>query len=385
MPRLNPTLTGLATYPAIELERRKAEVVASGRRLFDFSVGDPHEPTPEFIRKALVDAVAPRCGYPSVRGDAAVRGAIAGYLDRRFGVQIDPDTQVLPTSGSKEAVFHTPLLVIDPAASDRAVAFPDPGYPAYQRGALFAGGEPVAVPLDGDHVFRPWELPAETVARLRMVWLNSPHNPSGAVTPLDDLKRAADFCRAHDILLVCDESYADLWFTDDPPPSLLEAGVEGLLVLHTLSKRSGMTGYRSGFLAGDPELVGLLARLRSNPGLVPQSFVNAAATVAWSDDAHVAERRSLFAAKQALLRDFFDEIGVEVVASDAGLYLWLRTPPGRTDEAWALALLEHGIVVSPGPMFSVAGGGRGFVRLALVPSLDEIREAMDVWRRADLG
>ncbi len=385
MPRLNPTLTGLATYPAVELERRKAEVLASGRTLYDFSVGDPVEPTPEFIRQALVDAVEPRCGYPSVRGSEAVRDAIAGYLERRFGVVVDPETQVLPTSGSKEAVFHTPLLVIDPAASDRAVAFPDPGYPAYERGALFAGGEPVPVPLSGDHVFRPWELPADVVARLRMVWLNSPHNPSGAVTPLDDLKRAADFCRAHDILLVCDESYADLWFNDDPPPSLLQAGVDGLLVLHTLSKRSGMTGYRSGFLAGDPELVRPLAALRSNPGLVPQAFVNAAAAVAWSDDAHVAARRDLFAAKQALLRPFFAEIGVEVVASEAGLYLWLRTPAGRTDEGWALELLAHGIVVSPGPMFGVGGGGRGFVRLALVPSLDEIRAAIAVWRRAHAG
>ena len=381
MPRLNPTLTSLSTYPAVELERRKAAVVARGQRLFDFSVGDPTEPTPTFIREALRDAVAPRCGYPSVRGDAKVRGAIADYLDRRFGVGVDPDTQVLPTSGSKEAVFHLPLLVVDPHADDRAVAFPDPGYPAYQRGALFAGGEAIPVPLDGDHVFRPWELPAAVVSKLRMVWLNTPHNPSGAVTPLADLQRAADFCRTHDILLVSDESYADVWLSGDPPPSLLEAGAEGLLVLHSLSKRSGMTGYRSGFLAGDPEIVSQLVALRSNPGLVPQSFVNAAAAAAWSDDAHVAERRALFSAKQALLRAHLADLGLEVVASEAGLYLWVRTPEGRTDEAWALTLLEHGIVVSPGPMFSVCGGGRGFVRLALVPSLVEIEAAIAAWPR----
>jgi acetylornithine aminotransferase len=381
MPRLNPTLTSLKTYPAVELERRKAAVLAQGKRLFDFSVGDPTEPTPAFIRDALKAGVAPRCGYPSVRGGRPVREAIAGYLQRRFGVTVDPATQVLPTSGSKEAVFHLPLLVIDPQADDRGVAFPDPGYPAYQRGVLFAGGEAVPVPLAGDHVFRPWELPADVVSRLRMVWINTPHNPSGAVTSLDDLKRAADFCRAHDIVLVSDESYADVWLSCAPPPSLLQAGVEGVLVLHSLSKRSGMTGYRSGFLAGDPALVAQLAKLRSNPGLVPQAFVNAAATVAWSDDAHVAERRALFAAKQALLRAHFARLGLEVVGSEAGLYVWVRTPAGRGDEDWALELLEHGIVVSPGPMFSVCGGGQGFVRLALVPSIAEIEAAIEAWPR----
>jgi aspartate/methionine/tyrosine aminotransferase len=246
---------------------------------------------------------------------------------------------------------------------------------------LFAGGEAVPVPLAGDHVFRPWELPADVVSRLRMVWINTPHNPSGAVTSLDDLKRAADFCRAHDIVLVSDESYADVWLSCAPPPSLLQAGVEGVLVLHSLSKRSGMTGYRSGFLAGDPALVSQLAKLRSNPGLVPQAFVNAAATVAWSDDAHVAERRALFAAKQALLRAHFARLGLEVVGSEAGLYVWVRTPAGRGDEDWALELLEHGIVVSPGPMFSVCGGGQGFVRLALVPSIAEIEAAIEAWPR----
>jgi LL-diaminopimelate aminotransferase len=381
MPRLNPTLTTLATYPAVELERRKRAVIAAGQRLFDFSVGDPTEPTPPFIRQALIDAVGPHCGYPSVRGQPAVRQAITGYLARRFGVELDPETQVLPTSGSKEAVFHTPLLVIDPSAPDRGVAFPDPGYPAYQRGALFAGGDAVPVRLSGDHIFRPWTLPSDVVSRLRMVWLNSPHNPSGAVTSLADLQRAADFCREHDILLVADESYADVWVRGEPPPSLLQAGVDGLLVLHSLSKRSGMTGYRSGFLAGDATLIRHLVALRSNPGLVAQDFVNAAATAAWSDDAHVGERRALVAQKHALLCGFFQEAGIEIVASQAGLYLWLRTPGGRTDEGWALELLDHGIVVSPGGMFGVAGGGVGFVRVALVPSLEEIRAAIDVWRR----
>ncbi|MFT4974798.1 MAG: succinyldiaminopimelate transaminase [Myxococcota bacterium] len=378
MPRLNPIFSSLQAYPPVALQARKAEIEASGRRLFDFSIGDPVEPTPEFIRQAMLAAVAPRCGYPTVRGARPVRVAMAGYLHRRFGVTANPDTQILPTAGSKEAVFHIPLLVIDPNADDRLVVFPDPGYPAYMRGALFAGGEPHAVHLSGDHVFRPWTLPDDILRRTRLLWVNSPHNPSGAVTPLDDLQRIADVCRKHDILCVSDESYADIYH-EHPPHSMLECGDENVIVLHSLSKRSGMTGYRSGFLAGDPTVMGQLCELRSNPGLVPQDFINAAAAVAWSDDAHVEERRQFCRAKKALFLSFFDEAGIEVIGREATLYLWLKAPGGDA-VAWAEALLEAGLVVSPGAMFGVSGGGAGYVRLALVPSIEECREALSLWR-----
>ena len=380
MPRINPLLDRLAEYPMVELERRKEAVAARGLPLYDFSVGDPVEATPEFIRQALQDAITPRCGYPSISGSPGLRGAIADYVARRFDVRLDPATQILPTAGAKEAVFHTPQLVVDPAADDRVVLFPDPGYPAYQRGVLFAGGEPVAVPLEGDHVFRPWLLPDALLRRTRMIWLNTPHNPSGAVTSLTDLRRAVDLARTYDILLVSDEAYADIYH-GQPPPSLLQAGVEGVLVLHSLSKRSGMTGYRSGFIAGDPALVSRLRRLRANPGLASPDFVNAAAQAAWADDAHVAERRAIFRAKRQLLLDFFQEAGLEVHGSEATIYLWVRVPGGDDDEAWAERLLQEGVVVSPGRMFGVSGAGRGYVRLALVPSLDEITAAIAAFRR----
>ena len=379
MPRLNPVFERLASYPIVELDRRKARLRARGVRLFDFGTGDPVEPTPGFIRDALIEAVGPVCPYPKVRGDRGVRQTIADYVDRRFGVTLDPDTQVLPTAGSKEAVFHTPQLVIDPRAPDNLVVFPDPGYPAYQRGALFAGAEPYPVRLEGDHVFRPWELPADVLARTRLLWLNSPHNPSGAVMSLDDLQRTAEMCRERDILLVSDESYADI-YQDRIPHSALETGTENVVVLHSLSKRSGMTGYRSGFLAGDATVMAQLATLRSNPGLVPQDFVNAAARAAWADDEHVATRRGVFARKKAILMEFFDEVGFTVHGSDATIYLWVRAPEGTDDEAWAARLLDAGIVVSPGRMFGVAGGGEGYIRVALVPSEDEIRAAITAWR-----
>ena len=380
MPRLNPVFTNLSTYPIAALEAKKKKVADSGVRIFDFGTGDPREPTAEFIRQALLSAVQPRCGYPYVRGKPAVRQAIAGYLERRFSVHVDPDTQILPTAGSKEAVFHTPLLVIDKDAPDNLVIFPDPGYPAYQRGALFAGGQPYPVVLEGDHVFRPWTLPEEVLKRTRLLWINSPHNPSGAVIPLADLQRIADLCRAYDILLLSDETYTDIYQGGEPPHSVLECGVEGVVALFSLSKRSGMTGYRSGFLAGDPTIIAHLARLRSNPGLVPQDFVNAAATAAWSDDTHVEERRAIFTEKKKLFLDFFDEIGLECLGRTATLYLWVRVPEGYSEVEWADRLLSAGIVVSPGPMFGVSGAGAGYVRLAMVPPLSVCREAIAVWR-----
>jgi succinyldiaminopimelate transaminase len=380
VPRTNPLLERLDAYPMAALVRAVTELRAAGGPVYDFGMGDPVEPTPPFIRQTLRDAVPAVSQYPTVRGTLPVRGAIAAYLERRFGVTVDPTTQVLPTSGSKEAIFHLPLAAIDPSAPDRAVVFPDPSYPAYERGALFAGGEPSAVPLSDDWRFRPWELPSELLARTRILYINSPHNPSGAEQDLDDLARVYELCRRHDILLVSDECYADM-YDERPPHSLLEVGSDGVLVIHSLSKRSGMTGYRSGFLAGDPRWVQTLAELRTNPGVAPLDFVNAAAAVAWSDDEHAAERRACFAAKRALLRDFLEGAGLEVAPSQATFYLWFRAPEGYDDASYADLLRTAGIVVVPGRMLGSTSACRGWLRLALVPDLEGCRAACEAWSR----
>ncbi len=383
MPRYNPLLDVIAEYPFEALDRLKARLAASGQRVFDFTKGDPVEPAPEFVRNALLDAVTAHCPYPRVRGRPAVRHAIAGYFQRRFNVALDPETQVLPTAGAKEAVFHLPLLVIDPAASDRTVLFTDPGYPACARGAMFAGGRPVPVQLSGDHVFRPWELPESVLRDTRLLWINSPHNPSGAVTGRADLARTAQVCAEYDILLVSDETYADIYTPGQTPPaSILEVAQEGVLALHSLSKRSGMTGYRSGFLAGDPAIIDRLATLRANPGLVPQDFVNAAAAVAWSDDDHVEERRQMFAAKKQVFLDLFDSLGVHSLGHEAAIYLWVKVPDGLTDLQYAEKLVTRGVVVSPGSCFAVGSEdvGGDYVRLAMVPDLKACHEAAELWR-----
>jgi LL-diaminopimelate aminotransferase len=378
--RLNPLLAQLRTYPQEALNQKKAEVRARGLTLYDFGTGDPVEPTPERIREALVDAVPLVSQYPTVRGSRRVREAIAGYCQRRFDLTLDPDTQILPTSGSKEAVFHLPFLVIDPNAPDRTVVFPDPGYPAYQRGTLFAGGECHIVSLGGDWHQRPWKLPEAVLAKTRILWVNSPHNPSGAVMSLDDLARTYEVCRQHDILLASDECYADV-YDREPPPSALQVGTEGILVFHSCSKRSGMTGYRSGFVAGDPAWIEAFREFRINPGVVPQDTVNAGAVVAWSDDSHSIARRDLLRLKKDMFRAFFAEVGLEVVASEATFYFWIRTPKDMDEEAYASRLLEAGIVVSPGSYFGFGEVGTGYVRVAMVPPLEQCSEAIAVWRQ----
>lgn len=383
MPRYNPLLSQLGVYHQQQSENRKADVLAQGKKLLDFSVGDPIDPVPEFIRQGLKDSIPSNCRYPKVKGSAEVREAMAGYVQRRFGVELDINKHIIPVSGSKEAVFHLPQIIIDPAAPDRKVIFPDPGYPVWQRGTLFAGGEAMAVPLSGDFVFRPWELDPEILKQTRILWINSPHNPSGAVMSWKDIERTVALCLEYDILLASDECYADIYSPSvEPPHSVLEFGLENVVALFSLSKRSGMTGYRSGFMAGDPEVIETFATYRSNPGVVPQSFINDAARLAWSDDYHVEERRVLFAQKKALFISFFDRIGWSTIGRDASLYLWIKIPEGDTSLDWVLRLIDQGVVVSSGDMFACSDAGDGYLRLAMVPSLNECKEAIDLWEKA---
>lgn len=377
--RTNPRLATLPTYPTVTLDRKRDALLAAGRTVYDFGTGDPIEPTPAPIRAAMLDAVPENCRYPTVLGDRNVRAAFAGWADRRLGVAIDPDTMVLPSSGTKEAVYHLPLLTIDADASDRGVVFPDPGYSVYYRGAVLAGGEPIPQRLSGDFVQRAWELPKEVLSRTRLLWINSPHNPTGAVMSRDDLRRTYEICREYDILLVSDECYVDVWF-EARPTSILEIATEGVLALFSLSKRSGMTGYRAGMIAGDPEIIRPLRNLRTNHGVAAQDFVNAAAAVAWADDAHAEDRRVLFGEKRRILMDFLDEAGLEVVASEASFYLWVKAPEPYDGNSYAEHLLDAGILTNPGSFFAVTDAGNAYVRLALVPDLAGCRAAVEAWR-----
>lgn len=380
--RLNPVLGELGAYPIATIQERAHRLRAAGIPVIDFSIGDPREPTPRFIREALREAVPEVSQYPLTGGTQELREAVAGYVKRRFGVEVDPDTQVLPTSGSKEAVFNSPLAFIDRAASD-AVVYPTPGYPIYERGARFAGAEAIPIRLDRDFVLRAGDIPAGAWARARLVWTCTPHNPAGSVTTADELAGLLERARASDALLMSDECYADVYEDDafeEPPASALQVagpGAPGVLSFFSCSKRSGMTGYRSGAIVGDAEAIEALRRMRTATGTASPDFVQAAAAAAWSDDDHAAERRQIFAAKRKILRAAFEDIGLEVVASRAGLYLWVAV---EDDMAATDRLLDRGIVVSPGRFFGE--GGEGYLRLALIPTVGECEAAAAAVGRA---
>ncbi len=375
--RLNPTLAALGAYPIAALQDRARAMREAGERLIDFSIGDPREPTPEFIRAALAAAVPEISQYPTTAGLASLRRAFADYLERRFGVEVDPATQMIPTSGSKEAIFSTPLAFVDSAGGDEVV-YGSPGYPIYERGARLAGAVVRPVPMSGDFVLRAGDVPDDAWERARLLWVCSPHNPTGSVTTAAEYAALLERCRDRGTLLLADECYVDL-YEDDPPASVLQVagpGAPGVLAYYSCSKRSGMTGYRSGMVVGDPAAIEALRKLRTSVGTAPAEFVQQAATAAWADDAHAKERREVFAAKRAILRRAFAATGNDVVASTAGLYLWARV---GDDVAAAGRLLEEGVVVSPGRAFGP--GGEGYLRLALVPTVAECEAAVEVLER----
>ena len=372
--QVNPALAAMGGYPLAEIQMRARALREAGRPLIDFSIGDPREPTPEFIRDAMKAAVPIISQYPTTVGLVALRDAIADYLERRVGIRVDPATQIIPTTGSKEGIFHTPFAFIEPGIG-QGVVYGTPGYPVYERGALLAGARIDPVVLEGDFVLRQADIADEVWDRARLVWSCSPHNPAGSVTSGGELADLLERCRAEDALFLSDECYLDV-FEGDPPPSVLEVAGEdlsGMLAFYSCSKRSGMTGYRSGAIVGDAAAIAALVDLRSSAGVAPPEFVQAAAVAAWSDDAHAAERRTIFAAKRAVLRSAFEQLRLSVIGSTAALYLWVAVDD---DLAVTSRLLEHGVVVSPGRAFGP--GGEGYIRLALVPTLEECGKAVEV-------
>jgi succinyldiaminopimelate transaminase len=374
--RLSPVLTGLGTYPFVRLDEAKAAAAARGAQIIDLGAGEPREETPAFIRRAVAEAIEaePVSGYPKAEGLPELRAAIAAWLRLRFGADLDPDTEIIPTLGSKEAIFGLAQVVGGPGAR---VAVTTPGYPVPTRGALFAGAEVTELPLDRANGWLP-DLDAVDWDAIAILWLNSPNNPTAVAAPLPFYECAAELARRHGVVLACDEAYSELWFSGDAPASALQvADRAGVLVFNTLSKRSSMPGYRSGFAAGDAALVAALKRYRPNVGTAPPTFVQRAAVTAWADEGHVVETRARYAAKRDVLLPALERVGLEPAGGDATFFLWLRVPGDGDAEAFALRLLDDlGIVVAPGPFFGP--GGEGHVRAALVPTLEECRRAAEL-------
>lgn len=376
---LHPLLTGGGEYPFVKLERRRRELQPAGLATINFGMGDPREETPAFIREALVAHVPVVSSYPATIGKSELRAACAGWLARRHGVTVDPDVHVLPANGLKEAVFNMAFAVVDPAGPKKTVVIPTPAYPVYEGGARFAGAEPYFTPLRSEDGWRfnPARVPDEVWERTAMLWLNSPHNPTGSVLAPPEGAAIVALARRHGFWVVSDEAYCDLWFDGGPPPTLLAHGLENVIGMWTLSKRSAMTGYRSGFLAGDARAMDALRRFRPNVGAATPDFIQDAAIAAWNDDAHTGEQRAKYAAKRALFVAEFARRGWKTEASEATFYLWMKVP-GGSDEAFCESLLKLGVVVTPGSY--LGQGGEGFVRWALVPTLAHCREAIERMR-----
>ncbi|HET6714633.1 MAG TPA: aminotransferase class I/II-fold pyridoxal phosphate-dependent enzyme [Actinomycetota bacterium] len=379
MTHLSPGIRRIEPYPFEELDRRKAEALGAGRELIDFGVGDPREVTAPFIRDALREAIEPTSSYPRAAGLPELRLAVSGWIGRRFGADVDPDTQVLPLLGSKEIVFSLAQATLDPDAGKDVVLVTAPGYTIPERGARYVGGDVRRLPLLETDGFLP-DLDAvdeATWTRTSILWLNYPNNPTGAVASLDFLRHAAERCRHHDVLLASDEAYSELWFEGPPPVSALQVGdLTNVLAINTLSKRSSMTGYRSAFAAGDPGLIGALKALRPSVGVTPQEFVQRASIAAWNDETHVEDNRARYAEKRQVFIDLFARHGVRIAGSVATFYLWIAVPGGRPSLDWALDLIDRaGVIVAPGSFFGT--DGEGYVRMAMVPTLTECERAVE--------
>jgi N-succinyldiaminopimelate aminotransferase len=379
-PQISPALAAQPVYPFVRLDDARREREAAGERVLDFGKGDPYEPTDPAIREAIGANLRERMGYPLAVGLPELRESIAAWCRRRFAVEVDPERELVPTYGSKEAIFSLALVLAGPGSERRLVLHGEPAYPVYGRAAELAGAEVRTLPLLEENGFLPDldAVPAETWRRCAILWLNYPHNPTGAVAPLSFYERVAALAREHGFAVGSDEAYTELWF-DEPPASALQVGDRGnVIVFNTLSKRSSMTGYRSGFMVAAPETITALRSFRATAGTAPQEFVQRASIVAWNDEAHVERTRAAYARKRELLLPVLARKGLRVVASTATMYLWVAVE--EPAEQLAARLLEHGVLITPGTFFGPSG--EGYVRIALVPTEEECRAAAGILEEA---
>lgn len=376
--RFNQALERMSTYPFVELEDAKRKVAGRLGHLIDFGVGDPMERTPEFIRRALVESIPERSSYPRAAGLPETRDAIAYWCRRRFGVEVDAEVEVLPSSGSKEAIFGLAQIAVDRSADKNVVVTTEPGYPIPLRSAELNGCRVLSLPLQEDHGYLPdlESIDDATWRSVALFWVNYPNNPTGAVAPLAFYEELASRAAEHDFLVASDEAYSEIYF-GSPPHSVLEVTDRAnVVVFNTLSKRSAMTGYRSGSIVAHENVMTRIKRYRPLAGSASPEFVQRAAAAAWRDESHVEDMRSIYRAKRDVLEPFLGERGLRVAGGDATFYLWVAAPDGETEDEFARRLLQRGVVVAPGTFFGDAG--RGYVRMALVPTLEQCRKAVDL-------
>ena len=358
------------------IERKRAQ----GVDVISFGIGDPDLPTPDHIveslRRAAGDPVNHR--YPESDGLPELRQAIARWYGRRHGVELDADAQVVPLIGSKEGIGHLPLCLIDPGD---VTLVPDPGYPVYEAGTMFAGGEVVKLPLREEDGWLPRldEAPREALERARILWLNYPNNPTGAVADLAFFERAVRWAHDHDVVIAHDLAYADVTFDGYVAPSILEAeGADEVAVeFNSLSKAFNMTGWRIGMVVGNATVVDALTRVKSNlDSGVPQAIQQMAITALDGPLDEIARHNDIYRARRDRVVEVLRALGLHVDPPKASLYVWARLPEGeRSSGEYAQQLVEEtGVVVTPGLGYGDAG--EGYIRLSLTVPDDRLDEGM---------
>ncbi|MGW2279926.1 succinyldiaminopimelate transaminase [Streptomyces sp. NPDC001770] len=353
----------LPEFPWDRLAPHKATAEAHPDGIVDLSIGTPVDPVPAVIQEALA-AAADTPGYPTVWGTAELRDALSGWVERRLGATGVTHHHVLPVVGSKELVAWLPTqLGLGPGDK---VAFPALAYPTYEIGARLCGAE--AVTYDDPTTLDP--------AGLKLLWLNSPSNPTGRVLSAEELTRIVAWARAHDVLVVSDECYLELGWEAEPVsvlhPDVSGGSFDGLVAVHSLSKRSNLAGYRAAFIAGDPAVLGELLQIRKHGGMMTPAPVQAATAAALADDTHVAEQRARYADRRAALRTALEGHGFRVEHSEASLYLWVTRDEPCWDTVAYLAGL--GILVAPGEFYGPAGDR--FVRVAFTATDERVVAAV---------
>lgn len=351
-------------YPYEQLGRARALAEAQPGGMVDLSVGTPCDPPPRAVVEALASSGTER-GYPCSVGSQAFRRAAASWLGRMLAVEISPEC-IAACVGTKEMVVSLPHLLHLRSPERDTVLYPELSYPSYAMGAELAGCRGSPVPLGAGGTMDLCGIDEEVASRALCLWVNSPSNPTGA---LDDLAAAAEWGRAHDVVVLSDECY--LAFTwDGPGRSILSQGLEGVLALHSLSKRSNLAGLRAGFYAGDPALVHYLGEIRKHAGLMVPGPVQAAAVVALEDEDHVTDQRRRYAERLGFFAPVLESIGLGVAPPAGGFYLWARVPD-TTGWVWAEKLAESGgVLVSPGALYGPAGGQH--LRVAMVATMERL-------------
>jgi LL-diaminopimelate aminotransferase len=376
-------LQAIPPYKFQELERTIAEKRAAGIDVISLGIGDPDQPTFPHIVAAMQEAVADPANhrYPTNRGRDEFRGAFAEFYDRRFGVKIDPENEVIPAIGAKECIYNLCFAFLDPGGAALAS---DPGYPVYTGGPLLAGAKAELLPLVPELGFAPDldAIPAEVAAQARLMFLNFPNNPTGAIVPDGFFERVVSFAREHEVLVVHDNAYSETTYDGYVAPSFLatpgakEVGVE----VFSLSKGFNMTGWRCAAILGNAEAVQTYWRLKTNVDSGLFEAVQTAAVAALRGPSEpLEEMNATYARRRDLVVAALREIGVEVSAPKGTIYVWAPVPGGHTSASFAeLVLEEAAVVVSPGSMYGPSG--EGFFRIALTTPDDRISEAVERMR-----